>query len=120
MGQFLNQGLALFQVLLLVCHLWIPTDCQHRSGKVATTFPAMIRGKRELQDHFFTSLTQIIASFRRSAMIVSRTSPVFCTCRHPAELRVNLGFGRFYAPEKSVVTHPFKLNTLATLCAGSG
>jgi hypothetical protein len=37
-----------------------------------------------------------------------------------AELCVNLGFGRRYAPEKSVVTHPFKLNALAILCAGSG
>jgi hypothetical protein len=31
-----------------------------------------------------------------------------------------VGFGRSYAPEKSVLTHPFKLNALAILCAGSG
>jgi hypothetical protein len=31
-----------------------------------------------------------------------------------------LGFGRSYAPEKSALTHPFKLNALAILCAGSG
>jgi hypothetical protein len=35
--------------------------------KIATTFPAVIRGERELQDHKFASFTHIIASFRRFA-----------------------------------------------------
>jgi hypothetical protein len=37
-----------------------------------------------------------------------------------ARLWVNLYFGRSYAPEKSALTHPFKLKELAKLCAGSG
>jgi hypothetical protein len=39
--------------------------------KVAAAFPAMIRGKKGLQEH-------IIANFRRSAMILSGISTVFC------------------------------------------
>jgi len=46
--------------------------------KVAAAFPAMIRGKKGLQDHIIAILTHIIANFRRSAMILSGISTVFC------------------------------------------
>src|SRR2546425_2438 len=48
--------------------------------KVAAAFPAMIRGNREPQDHISTTLTHIIARFRRSAMIGSGISTIFCAC----------------------------------------
>jgi len=44
----------------------------------------------------------------------------FCTQLLTASLWVNLAFGRSYAPEKTLLTHPFKLKVLAKLCAGTG
>ena len=49
--------------------------------------------------------------------------PVTATLTPPLKLAglwVNLCFGRSYALEKSVLTHPSKLKELAKLCAGSG
>ncbi len=46
--------------------------------KVAAVFPATIHGKKGREDHIITSLTHIIAHFRRSAMILSEISTFFC------------------------------------------
>jgi hypothetical protein len=46
--------------------------------KVAAAFPAMIGGKKGLQDHIIASLTYIIANFRRSTIILDEISAVFC------------------------------------------
>jgi hypothetical protein len=58
--------MAFVPVCLSGCLRVVSTDLE----KVAAAFPAMIRGKKELQDHIFASLTHIIAHFRRSAMIL--------------------------------------------------
>jgi hypothetical protein len=54
--------------------------------KVATTFPAMIRGKRKLHDHIIANLTHITASFRRFATMGGEISHCFLSEPHSAGL----------------------------------
>jgi hypothetical protein len=54
--------------------------------KVATPFPAMIRGKRKLQDHIIASLTHITASFRRFATMGGGISDGFLSSPNSAGL----------------------------------
>jgi hypothetical protein len=46
--------------------------------KVAKIFPALIRGKRKLQDHIIASLTHITASFRLEPRWEAGYPMVFC------------------------------------------
>jgi len=70
-------GLAswpLYPIAIPGCLWVVSTDLE----KVAAAFPAVIGGKSRLQDHIFARLTHIIAHFRRSAVIFSGISIVFC------------------------------------------
>ena len=66
--------MAFVLVCLSACLQVISADLE----KVAAAFPAIIRSKKELQDHILASLTHIIAHFRRSAVILSGILTVFC------------------------------------------
>jgi hypothetical protein len=73
-------------VCLSGCLRIVSTDLE----KVAAAFPAMIRGKKGLQDHIFAILTHIIANFRRSCDLpsVSSSSPNHILSYGPPEKRL--------------------------------